>query len=405
MDEMLNVMIVDDEQIVRVYLKSLLQERNDEFNVVSVCKNGEEAKKSLSIHKVDVVLTDLKMPKCTGITLIQYMNQFYANTPVIVLSNHGDYDLVRESLKLGVEDYFLKVSLTPQQLFETLEQVKRKLEVHQLEVHQLKLKEEKKKLAKQAFLASLLTEENMYTREELEIYVNDYRLFESYLCVLVFECERIDHFIYFQSMAQEIFKAYRADVFVGKGAIRYVVLNCAIDPSTLTQLVQRFEKEVLICLNDVVRLLSTIKVSNLEALLPFVTLKERVRSEVQSDSQALISNKELASYRQEIQQIIQYIHEFYRDKITLQSLADLVVLNEAYLSRLFKRETGRTINHYLNEVRIYHAKSLLRHEEMMIKEIAQSVGIKDQLYFNRVFRKYYGMSPSDYREHVKKAHS
>ena len=402
---MLNVMIVDDEQIVRVYLKSLLQERNDEFNVVSVCKNGEEAKKSLSMYKVDVVLTDLKMPKCTGITLIQYMNQFYANTPVIVLSNHGDYDLVRESLKLGVEDYFLKVSLTPQQLFETLEQVKRKLEVRQLEVHQLKLKEEKKKRAKQAFLTSLLTEEGMYTREEVDIYVNDYRLFESSLSVLVFECERVDHFIYFKSIVQEIFRAYEGDVIVGKGSIQYVILNREIEAPTLMHLVKRFEKEVLMCLNDVVSLTNTIKVSNVESLLPLITLKERVMCESQGEIQALISNKELANYRQEIQQVVQYIHEFYRAKITLQSLADLVVLNEAYLSRLFKRETGRTINHYLNEVRIYHAKSLLRHEEMMIKEIAQSVGIKDQLYFNRVFRKYYGMSPSDYREHVKKAHS
>ena len=126
------------------------------------------------------------------------------------------------------------------------------------------------------------------------------------------------------------------------------------------------------------------------------------QNDVPSDVSSVIAAEELSHYRPEIQSILNYIHEHYDERITLQDLSAFACLNEAYLSRLFKMETKKTINSYINELRIYKAKELLKSPNIMVKEVAQLVGIKDQLYFNRVFKKFCGENPTDYQDRVKK---
>ena len=72
-------------------------------------------------------------------------------------------------------------------------------------------------------------------------------------------------------------------------------------------------------------------------------------------------------------------------------------MNHIYLSRLFKKETGETFLDYLTKFRLKKACILLTQNEYRIYEIASEVGINDSGYFSQVFRKYYGMTPSEYR--------
>ena len=75
----------------------------------------------------------------------------------------------------------------------------------------------------------------------------------------------------------------------------------------------------------------------------------------------------------------------------------MVYLSPAYLSRIFKKETGTSFNEYLSGVRIGKAKELLRHPELRLTDIAQMVGYEDQSYFAKVFKRVTGSSPSGYR--------
>lgn len=87
----------------------------------------------------------------------------------------------------------------------------------------------------------------------------------------------------------------------------------------------------------------------------------------------------------------------YAEHLDLTTLADMVYLSPAYLSRIFKAETGSTINQYLNRVRITKAKELLHNRQLKLIDISLLVGYEDQSYFTRVFRKITGISPSEYR--------
>lgn len=105
-------------------------------------------------------------------------------------------------------------------------------------------------------------------------------------------------------------------------------------------------------------------------------------------------------WRSEIRLAAEFMKEHAHEKITLSRIAQEVNLNESYLSRLFKQETGRNIVHFLNELRMERAAELMRDPHLKMKEIAGKVGIDDPFYFNRLFKKHYGISPTEYKNRL-----
>ena len=79
-------------------------------------------------------------------------------------------------------------------------------------------------------------------------------------------------------------------------------------------------------------------------------------------------------------------------------IAKEVGINETYAGRLFKKAKGQSIVSYVHEQRMKKAAFLLENTDLKIRDVAMQVGIQDQLYFNKMFRKYYGSSPSEYRK-------
>jgi two-component system response regulator YesN len=73
-------------------------------------------------------------------------------------------------------------------------------------------------------------------------------------------------------------------------------------------------------------------------------------------------------------------------------------MNHIYLSRLIKKETGENFLEILTRIRLQKACEMLSDPDMKAYEVAEMVGIRDAGYFSQVFRKYFGMTPSEYRE-------
>lgn len=98
-----------------------------------------------------------------------------------------------------------------------------------------------------------------------------------------------------------------------------------------------------------------------------------------------------------VEAIRRYIQQNYGQKITLSMIASEIGLNESYAGRLFKKTTGMSIFQYVNDVRMEKGAELLKESDLKVREIASKVGIYDQLYFNKMFRRTFGQSPSEYR--------
>ncbi|GGD75862.1 AraC family transcriptional regulator [Paenibacillus nasutitermitis] len=102
------------------------------------------------------------------------------------------------------------------------------------------------------------------------------------------------------------------------------------------------------------------------------------------------------------QQLIRYLSAQYAEPVSIERMAETMGYNRAYLSRVFKRHTGMTPVTFLLKLRLDKARQLLRErQELTTQQIAASVGLQDPLYFSKQFRRYYGLSPSAYREEMR----
>ncbi len=98
-----------------------------------------------------------------------------------------------------------------------------------------------------------------------------------------------------------------------------------------------------------------------------------------------------------IKKAIQYISKNYATALTLEHVANQVHLNATYFSTLFKQSTGSSFKEYLNMVRIEESKRLLSNTDYSLIDIAVATGFEDQSYFTKVFKKYTGLTPKQYR--------
>ena len=104
-----------------------------------------------------------------------------------------------------------------------------------------------------------------------------------------------------------------------------------------------------------------------------------------------------APKKMEISQVKSFLDEHYKEKLSLESVASHFFIDKHYLARLFKAQYGVTLVTYLQQVRITHAKRMLRFTDKSIEEIGLECGIGELNYFSRVFKKLEGVSPSEFR--------
>lgn len=109
-----------------------------------------------------------------------------------------------------------------------------------------------------------------------------------------------------------------------------------------------------------------------------------------------ISEPKKSTISKEIQT---YFHEHFSEKISLEQIAKNLYLSPFYISKVFKEEMGETPINYLIKIRLETAKNLLiNNQNLSIKEISSIVGYEDAYHFSKSFKKYYGVSPAEYKK-------
>jgi YesN/AraC family two-component response regulator len=96
--------------------------------------------------------------------------------------------------------------------------------------------------------------------------------------------------------------------------------------------------------------------------------------------------------------LLKYIHQHYNEQIKLKDLSQMFYINKNYACFLFKRYTGMTFSELLNKIRMEQAKEMLVITSYTIAEISEKSGYTDYFYFSKLFKKMYGVTPSQYRQ-------
>ncbi|NOU62701.1 response regulator [Paenibacillus sp. LMG 31461] len=111
--------------------------------------------------------------------------------------------------------------------------------------------------------------------------------------------------------------------------------------------------------------------------------------------------KETLTDHPEINKIIAYVNRHYDKELTLKGMAKYVNMGEQYLSGLFKKKTGEQFIQYVQRIRIERACYCLAETELRVAEICEQVGFVHMNYFLKQFKKWTGLTPSEFRESKK----
>ena len=386
---MYSILIIDDEPIVKIALRSILPWEEHGFSICGTASNGLEALPLINQHHPDVIITDLKMPGMDGLELIRILKEQGYPGEILVLSNYEDFDSVRSALLLGAADYLLKIKIQPDTLLACLNKTVEKLKDRRPE----------------------LFSETPQTKTEntgdllLEFFQGDTSLGDFLLehkdarlgfmenscavCYVTFE----------KFLSNEAFS-------ISGNLLRDMILDA----------VQGFLQPYILVLSDYSALVvfsqaelsgSEIKVEQLvkklynrftmyQSFAPDMPYQEALENyeEARSVFREFSSNE--GHYKADVAKTLEYMETNYMHRLTLSSISANVNLSSSYLCRIFKSEVGTSITNYLNNLRVRKAATLIKENTLSMKEISSMVGIDDQLYFSRLFKKCMGISPSEY---------
>ncbi|MCI9009197.1 MAG: response regulator [Lachnospiraceae bacterium] len=521
---MYQVLIVDDEPIVKIALRSMIDWNELGFHICATASNGEEALEMACRFRPDLIICDLKMPLMDGIELIKEVQKSELDCEFLVISNYEDFNYVRTALVLGAADYILKVSISPEALTEQLQKIKEKLdqkaaedERQQQSMQETLLHQERHAAWREFFtnknyelsaLGSItgLTLEGtdsyalcqisfdwydqnleplpsidliqstlknalepfdrrriilfsssntLLVLPDSELKLRQYtiaglaaritQLFQYYMSLSpvvlyqsgipdLMEARRVYH--NFQDLLELGFYGPLGQVQADALSVSHTIpdisykkLSAEIlalpEETRLASAAGRFQKLLTACqqqnvmpsrvIHYCVRLLGELEyhmndvssrahdqiADSMEIMRNSVTWEELDKNlfdalRVLFSAEPFKENP-VEDYSPEVQQALSYIQNNYSRKISLAAVSEYVGLSSGYLCRIFKEETGVSINACINHLRMTKAGELLRDKNSYIKEVAVSVGFEDQLYFSRLFKRYYGVTPSEYR--------
>lgn len=386
---MYNILIVDDEPIVKIALRSILPWEEYGFFICGTAGNGLEALSLIEKQHPDVIITDLKMPGMDGLELIRTLKEKNYPGEILVLSNYEDFDSVRSALLLGAADYLLKIKIQADTLLACLNKTTEKLQKKAGEkspVPEETISENRNRLLLSFFqgdssLASFI-QENRETKLGFmeKSCAICYVTFEKFLSNDAF------------SISANLLRDMILDAVQGALQPYILVLN---DYNALVVFSQRELTVSQIKVEQLVKKLYN-RFTMYQSFAPDMPYQENLKNyeEARKIYQSFHQNE--GHYKNDVAKTIAYIEENYMHRLTLASISANVNLSSSYLCRVFKSEVGISITSYLNNLRIRKAATLIKEQALSLKEISAMVGIDDQLYFSRLFKKCMGISPSEY---------
>lgn len=143
-------------------------------------------------------------------------------------------------------------------------------------------------------------------------------------------------------------------------------------------------------------LLKPVETEELQKALNKIRLKLQERA--QEESAAFNGDSENKTAEQVAFAVIEYLQHHYNEEVNLNQIASALHYSPSYLTKIFVQQYNTTPSKYMISLRMQKAQQLLAHNpELSVRQIGETVGYPEQGYFSRIFKKYVGVSPLEYR--------
>ncbi|MCJ8012557.1 response regulator [Paenibacillus sp. KQZ6P-2] len=386
----MNILIVDDESVIREGIKRTILRAFPEHGV-QLAESPGEAVNILRGGNIDVVLTDILMPGMTGLELMKLSRSSYPHIKWVIISAYSEFAYAKEAVRLGAKDYLLKPigkDLLVSMIGQLSEEVERDAEQQQ----EAKMLRSNLKFLREAVIqrwAMGLDIGNM----DIAPFVERHHHFQ--LALIKMESDntvQLEHFI-IENVLNELIERY------GEGFVT------SLDGKSLLGLITVSTKDGMKSLVDELRthLKNYVKVPFQIQLSDEIHHFDNIPAVIQQmvrDSGTLEFDYYAPGGNRAMEVAVQYIRANYKTDVTLEKVASVVFLNPAYFSQVFKQKTGSGFKEYVTGVRMEKAVHLLEHTQLKLADIAEKIGYQDVKHFTQVFRKRMNVTPTEYRQRL-----
>lgn len=412
------IVIVDDDAVMRLGLKTLVPWEDTEFTLLGEASNGREAFHLVETHRPEIVITDMKMPIMDGVELIRALREQKQPPAILALSSYDDYELVREAMRLGTADYLLKMDLTPELLLKTLRSMTAALAKPQETGVQLNALRTQlvKNIVSRFFLSDkdLATQMRQASVEFKRDLVWTLVLRSDLYAALEDETGQEEQYrtmcLSMINIAEEIVQDCLDGFCVeGYDGALYVLGTLRDEPphpdERLLRLGERLSRMIEQYLDVKVYVGIASGGANVDGLYYACRYAKTASRQAQrKQTEALLYQPDMDARRGDagvsesvIVQAKTYIDCHYPEKIALPDLAVQLGITPNYLSTLMKKQLGMTFSEYMLNVRMEQAGKLLSDSRLRINEIAGKVGYDNLFYFSKLFKRVYGVPPRIFR--------
>ena len=366
---MYSLVIADDDEILLEGLATAFDWQALNIHVVAAVTDGVAALEVLRASPANILLTDIKMGRMDGLELTRLVKEAFPQVRLVIMSAYEEFGFAQHAVRVGVEDYIVK-PIDLDQLADTFRRVTEGLD---------------REWAQKAQWMGINRRIDELGERSVEDY---YRASGALNAGIIEHLARVTLLGSAQEIAEDVERLKANLDAVSGGSFVFLV-------AALGMLAGR--------LNDNGQLPQTQR----QALITLQ--KEAMKCQKMEDAMAMLRAclegiaGELAEDSKDVKGLIQtacrYVQaEYARSGLRIREAATHVGLSPSYFSAMFAKHAGESFSEYLLRVRMKEAQLLLSSTELRTYEIAYKVGYDNATYFSTLFKRYSGMTVSQYRE-------
>lgn len=345
-----DIMLVDDFEIFRKQLRRQKYWQNQsDFSITEEADNGWEALVSLRKKPVDILITDIKMPKLNGLELLEHVREEGLCKCVILLSEYADFEYARKGIILGAFDYIVKP------------------------------------VKENSFISVLCRAADYIVKLSKAQETTDELSYEQTALVncIVTGSDNLETLI--SDLLQKCYESVEHD-FVKSG-----VLLAKTEKKIYDAVTERIKWLPFLVPN--IGMIYNKILQNDNAYTTSAIFEEFLR-----EMYTIVKTYYPSSMSALSAKVVEYILAHPFEKLTLTDTAKNCFVSKAYLSHSFKSDMGKSYVEYVVYLKMQIVKKLLRETDLNMVEIAEKLAYDDYKYLGRQFKNIFGLAPTDYKK-------
>lgn len=398
------ILIVDDEPHVVDAIRGILEQEPEVDLEIHTAFRGQQALKLCQQYPISLLITDIRMPDMSGLELARQVRQLTPDCNVILLTAYSDFTYAYEGIQLHASDYILKTEdkqIIRSRIFKILGTMEQELR------HKSWLESARESNPISDRLCKKLLMPQRSSQQEEAFTLLGFR--ETGFPLLLMTAKTPSHIpIQADILQKSLMRCLSGRIThlcastISENVCSLVLSldpkGHAITGTWLMVTMERIQALYTATTQAECAILYSYPIDNLDQLSGKYQIAARYLEAERFDACVkVISDVKKESPLVTIHFVKRYVKEHLNQDLSLSQISVVTGYNPTYLSRLFKEQTGETLNRYISRKRMEYIAQLMRDPRISMQQIMDAAGFATRSYFNQFVKKETGLTPKQYR--------